>query len=503
LNSGKPQKKSAAVAKGAIRWRQWASPSAGLNGRLPEVLILGAGPAGVGAAYQLARRGIARATVLEQRETVGGNAGSFEVDGIWADYGSHRLHPSCDPEILADLRDLLGHDLASRPRHGRIRLRGRWIHFPLKPLDLAIHLPPQFAFGVASDMLRKSVGSRDAQVETFSSVLERALGRTICRDFYFPYANKIWGMPPEAISVAQARRRVSANSLPKMLRKVASAIPGLKPPGAGRFYYPRLGYGEISECLYKAAAAAGAEFRFGTRVTAIERDENGITAVRFLQNEKETRMPVANVWSTLPITLLARGMRPEAPATILEAASKISFRAMILIYLVLEQKQFTEYDAHYFPEVAIPISRLSEPKNYVPASEPQDRTLLCAELPTNLGSPEWNMSDEQLGNHLCRWLAEAGLPVSVRVLRAFTRRLPQAYPIYQVGYEEHFDAVDRWLQGIRGLLTFGRQGLFVHDNTHHALYMAYAAAECFKDGVFDWKQWHDFRNVFETHVVED
>jgi len=200
---------------------------------------------------------------------------------------------------------------------------------------------------------------------------------------------------------------------------------------------------------------------------------------------------------------LARGMRPEAPATVLEAASKISFRAMILIYLVLEQKQFTEYDAHYFPEVAIPISRLSEPKNYVPASEPQDRTLLCAELPTNLGSPEWNMSDEQLGNHLCRWLAEAGLPVSVRVLRAFTRRLPQAYPIYQVGYEEHFDAVDKWLQGIRGLLTFGRQGLFVHDNTHHALYMAYAAAECFKDGVFDWNQWHDFRNVFETHVVED
>jgi len=458
----------------------------------------------VGAAYQLARRGIAHATVLEQRETVGGNAGSFEVDGIWADYGSHRLHPSCDPEILADLQDLLGRDLASRPRHGRIRLRGRWIHFPLKPLDLALHLPPQFAFGVASDMIRKSLTDRNSQADTFSSVLERALGRTICRDFYFPYANKIWGIPPEAISVAQARRRISANSLSKMLRKVASSIPGLKPPGAGRFYYPRLGYGEISECLYKAAAAAGAEFRFGAQVTAIERDENGVTAVRFLQNNEESRMPVANLWSTLPITLLARGMRPQAPAAILEAASKISFRAMILIYLVLEQNQFTEYDAHYFPEVAIPISRLSEPKNYSPASEPPNRTLLCAELPTDRGSLEWQMSDEQLGKLLCGWLAAAGLPVTAPVLRAFTRRLPQAYPIYQVGYEAHFDAVDHWLQEIKGLLTFGRQGLFVHDNTHHALYMAYAAAECFnQDGVFDWSQWHEFRDVFETHVVED
>ncbi|HEV3482150.1 MAG TPA: FAD-dependent oxidoreductase [Candidatus Acidoferrales bacterium] len=468
------------------------------------MVILGAGPAGVGAAYQLARRGIAHPIVLEQRETVGGNAGSFEVDGIWADYGSHRLHPSCDPEILADLQDMLGGNLVSRPRHGRIRLRGRWIHFPLKPVDLILHLPPPFALGVASDMIRRFFRGSCSQPETFSSVLERALGSTICTDFYFPYARKIWGIPPEAISVAQARRRVSANSLSKMFRKVASSIPGLKPPGAGRFYYPRLGYGEISERLYKAAATAGAEFRFGSRVTAIEREDNRITAVRFTHNNEEVSISVDTIWSTLPITVLARCIQPQAPAAILEAASKISFRGMILIYLVLEQKRFTEYDAHYFPEASIPISRLSEPKNYSLASEPANRTLLCAELPTDRGSPEWEMSDEQLGELLCGWLAQAGLPVSAPVRRAFTRRLPQAYPIYPVGYEAHFDAIDNWLQQIKGLLTFGRQGLFAHDNTHHALYMAYAAAECFNhEGVFDWSQWHEFREVFETHVVED
>jgi len=504
LNVVKPEKKSSQLEKRAVRWRQWAAPRVGAQGERSQVLILGAGPAGVGAAYQLARRGIAQATVLEQRETVGGNAGSFEVDGIWADYGSHRLHPACDPEILADLQELLGDDLASRPRHGRIRLRGRWIHFPLKPLDLAFHLPPQLALGVAGDMVRKSFGNSHSQPETFSSVLEHALGRTICRDFYFPYANKIWGISPEAISVTQARRRISANSLSKMFRKVASSIPGLKPPGAGRFYYPRFGYGEISDRLYKAAAAAGAEFRFGTQVTAIEREENLVTAVRFMQDNKETRVPVTNVWSTLPITVLARSIQPQAPASVLEAASKVSFRAMILIYLVIEQRQFTEYDAHYFPETSIPISRLSEPKNYSPTSEPLNRTLLCAELPIDRGSPEWKMTDEQLGKLLCKWLGEAGLPVSATVLRAFTRRLPQAYPIYPVGYETHFDAIDHWLQQIKGLLSFGRQGLFAHDNTHHALYMAYAAAECFKqDGVFDWNQWKEFRDVFETHVVED
>jgi len=470
----------------------------------PHVAILGAGPAGVGAAYQLARHGLAFPTVLEQRETVGGNAGSFELEGTWVDYGSHRLHPACDPEILRDLRAVLGDDLRNRPRHGRIRLQGRWIHFPLKPLDLLLHLPKGFSLGVAEDLVRKLFPHRDRRSETFATLLERALGRTICREFYFPYARKLWGLPPEELSVTQARRRVSANSLAKMVRKIAAAIPGLKPPGAGRFLYPRRGYGQISQRLYEEASAAGAEFLFGARVTAIEREGNRITAVRYERDGEEYRIPTAHVWSTLPISLLVRGVRPEAPAEVLRAASSIAFRGMILIYLVLEQDQFTEYDAHYFPEEQIPISRLSEPKNYSGVNEPRGRTVLCVELPAEPSSPAWNMSDEELGQVVGGWVAQAGLPVPAPIRRVVTRRLKQAYPVYRIGYEEHFATLDHWLSQLEGLLTFGRQGLFAHDNTHHALYMAYAAAECFgPDGNFDWELWREFRQVFETHVVED
>jgi len=107
----------------------------------PHVVILGAGPAGVGAAFQLTRRALAQVSVLEQNSRVGGNAGSFELAGMRVDYGSHRLHPTCHPDVLRDIRALLGDELLDRPRHGRIRLRGRWIHFPLKPLDL-ISFPP-------------------------------------------------------------------------------------------------------------------------------------------------------------------------------------------------------------------------------------------------------------------------------------------------------------------------------------------------------------------------
>jgi protoporphyrinogen oxidase len=472
----------------------------------PHVIILGAGPAGLGAALQLARRRQAQVTVLERNDVVGGNAGSFELGGLRVDYGSHRLHPACDREVLRDIRELLNGDLLDRPRHGRIRLRGRWIHFPLKPLDLALRLPPSFAFGVATDFLRKALphSANGAGAETFSSILEKGLGRTICRDFYFPYARKLWGLEPDELSATQARRRVSAGSLAKMVRKVLSAVPGLKPPGSGRFFYPRHGYGQICEAYYQAAQRAGSEFHLGARVESVEVEGNNSITVYYEQDGKLQSARAGYVWSTIPITALASCLKPAPPAEYLRAAQEIDYRAMILIYLVLEQDQFTEYDAHYFPEPQIRISRLSEPKNYSASEEPRNQTVLCAELPCSPGDPEWRMSDGQLGELMCDALAAAGLPVQARVLQVTARRLRQAYPIYQQGYEACFKQLDQWLGQVDGLLTFGRQGLFAHDNTHHALYMAYAAAECLNaEGEFDHHRWREYRRIFETHVVED
>jgi protoporphyrinogen oxidase len=341
-------------------------------------------------------------------------------------------------------------------------------------------------------------------VESFASVLEHSLGSTVCREFYFPYARKLWGLPPEELASTQAHRRVSGNSVGKILRKVANAVPGLKKPGAGRFFYPRRGYGQISQRICDAAKAAGAEFLFGSRVLAVEREGDQVTAVRYELDGKEQVIATRNVWSTLPVSLLVRSMRPEVPEEILEAGKHISFRGMILIYLTLEQDRFTEYDAHYFPEESIPVSRLSEPKNYSNTDEPRGSTVLCAELPADPGSRWWDMSDQALGDLLRGWLEQAGLPVRAKVRRVTTRKLRQAYPVYRRGYEEHFEKVDQWLGKLEGLLSFGRQGLFVHDNTHHALYMARAAADCLQpDGGLDRHLWAQYREIFETHVVED
>ena len=327
------------------------------------LVVIGAGPAGLGGAFQLARRGCFDVTAIEREGMVGGNAGSFEVAGLRVDFGSHRLHPSCAPEIMADIRSMLGEDLLDRPRHGRIRIQGRWVHFPLKPVDLVTHLPPSFGAGVIGDSLRKMIRG-GSPPETFEGVLEHGLGRTICQNFYFPYARKIWGLPPVELDAEQARRRVSAGSLGKMVRKVLNAMPGLKKPGAGRFFYPRKGFGAISEAYYAAAVKAGARVMLRTQLTGIEMADGGGARVTVKSAQGEETLAARQVLSTIPLSLLARLIRPAAPADVLQAAGSLRFRSMILIYMVLEAEQFTEFDAHYFPDANIGITRLSEPKNY-------------------------------------------------------------------------------------------------------------------------------------------
>jgi protoporphyrinogen oxidase len=373
-------------------------------------------------------------------------------------------------------------------------------------MDLALGLPPSFAVGVAGDLARKAFGSADGggPRETFASVLEKGLGRTICENFYFPYVQKIWGLNPDELAVTLAQRRISANSLSKMTRKIFTALSGAGNSSRGRFFYPRRGYGQISEAYHRGAREAGAEIHLSARVQSVE-IENAAVRVEYRDSGGSTRaLDADQVWSTIPITILAKCLKPAVPEEVLRAAEGIQYRAMILIYLVLAQEQFSEFDAHYFPEASIPISRLSEPKNYSDGQGPKHCTVLCAELPCSPEGPEWRKTDEELGRLVGDSLGAAGIPVRAQIKEIAIRRVRQAYPIYAKGYEAYFNPLDQWLNQIDRLLTFGRQGLFAHDNTHHALYMAYSAVDCLDDGgCFNRERWQSFRRIFDNHVVED
>jgi protoporphyrinogen oxidase len=309
----------------------------------------------------------------------------------------------------------------------------------------------------------------------------------------------MWGEEPERLSEIQARKRVSAGSFKKLVQRLA------KPPGKGGYYYMRGGYGQITEAYAAEAHRLGADLRLGWRVSALRRPRDDTPWVVEATRGGETCTAEAEqVWSTIPVSIAVRLLDPSPPQEVLGAAGQIDYRSMVLVYLTLDVDQFTTTDAHYFPEENVRFTRLSEPKNYFRSKEPKGRTVLCAEIPCSVDDDVWSMDDDALGALVAKDMETAELPLPRPAAAVLTRRLRQAYPIYQTGYEVPLGVVDDWIQTLPGLLSYGRQGLFAHDNTHHALFMAYSAVSCLmENGEFDRQRWSEFRKIFETHVVED
>lgn len=460
-----------------------------------DLVVLGAGPAGLAAAWRAARRGL-KVTVLERAGRVGGLAGSFEVAGMRVDHGSHRLHPSTPPRVLSDLRGLVGDDLQTRRRNGRLRVAGRWVGFPLRAGELARELPAPLVARIARDSATSPL--RRARADTYAGVLRAGLGPTLYDELYGPYAQKLWGLPGDRISSVQARRRVSADTAWKIAGRMVRSGRG---DGQGQAYlYPRRGFGQIVEALSEAASAAGAEIRLEAEVDSVRVVEDEVV----IGTQDADQFVAGHVFSTLPLPVLARIARPAPSLADIESASRLRFRAMLLVYVVHRGGRWTAFDAHYVPGLETPITRISEPANYRDsADDPADRSVLCAEIPCSMTDEVWGLDDESLADLVDEALARTGLPAVDR-LHVETRRLGQVYPVYRVGFEDDLAGVDTWARMLRRVVTFGRQGLFAHDNTHHALVMAYDAVDALRDdGRFDRYAWTAARERFDRHVVED
>lgn len=468
-----------------------------------DLVVLGAGPAGLAAAWRAARSGRS-VVVLERAPVVGGMAASIDVGGVRVDHGSHRLHPSTSAEVLADLTGLLGDDLQLRPRNGRLRIGPSWVGFPLRPAELARRLPRGLVARIALDAALAPTRRRSSVPASYGDALRRGLGPGLYGALYAPFARKLWGLPGEEIDAEQARRRVTADTPWKI---AARMLRGGRDGQGKVFRYPRRGFGQLTEAVAQAAVDAGARIEVRTEAVALTRGAGGVrvrTRPAGGHGGAGAEIDAAHVFSTVPLPVLARIAEPGPPAGVLADASALRFRAMVLVYLVLDHRPWTPFDAHYLPGADTPVTRVSEPANYrASADDPADRTVLCAEIPCAPGDDVWAAADADLAARVADDLARARLPRIVPV-EVVVRRMPHVYPVYDIGYGTRLAGLDAWAGALPRVTTFGRLGLFAHDNTHHAFAMAYDAVDALgRDGAFDRASWAAARERFTAHVVED
>jgi protoporphyrinogen oxidase len=259
---------------------------------------------------------------------------------------------------------------------------------------------------------------------------------------------------------------------------------------APTFLYPRRGFGAIVEAL-----AEQVPVQTGRRVNRlIEHDDRVIVGL------SDGRLVTAShVHATLPAWRVASWLGLHD-----EPLGPPPMRALVLVYLVLDRRPYTPYDAHYLPDLQVLPTRVSEPTNYRDnPDDPPDRTVLCAEIPCTVGDDVWQAPAEALAQRVADDLVRCDLPDPAPV-EVHVERLPSVYPVMTPQALGAATRAERALTLSSRVTVLGRQGLFTMDNSHHVLEMGIAAARAVRsDGTYDRAAWNAARERFRTFVVED
>ncbi len=444
-----------------------------------RVAVLGGGLAGLACAYELARGG-AEVTVLEREPHVGGMASSFieSTDGErWSyDFGPHRFHTT-DGELIAHVESILQGNHRRAHRLSRILLFGRFFDYPLQASNVLRNLPPGVLVRSFVDYYRvrftERAGLTRYSDDNFEGWVTKRFGRTLYELFFGRYTSKAWKMPPQEISGDWASQRISLLSLGDTVRKTL-----MRPrAGAGprtlvsEFLYPRSGgIGEIARGYVRELESMGATVLTGAPLTRVHRDGHIVTRVDFGGREPGS-LEADQYISTIPVTALARAVRPAAPSEVREAISRLRYVSIVFVYLKLAKPQVSPDNWVYLPDHDVTVHRISEFTNFSPECAPPEKTMVCAEITCRVGDEHWRASEAELIEIATRDLERIGLIEAREVIGAFVKKLPYAYPVYDLTYKENLAPVVDFVHALHNVKTGGRQGLFRYNNMDQSIEM--------------------------------
>jgi len=483
-----------------------------------RVVIIGAGPAGLTAAYLLSREGAA-VTVLERDPRyVGGISRTVEYRGFRFDIGGHRFF-SKSQEVEDLWTELLGDDLLHRPRSSRIYYGGKFYAYPLKAGEALRNLGlVESARCVASYAQARLFPVKHPR--TFEDWVSNKFGRRLFGIFFKTYTEKVWGMSCREISADWAAQRIKGLSLSTAI--LSALFPKKKPKDRSQtiktlidtFRYPRKGPGMMWEAAADRTRAAGGEIRMGTVVTAVERQPAGAACrwrvgSRQVDDAGEPAGDVAwieadDVISSAPMRELARALEPPLPAAALDAAAKLRYRDFLTVALIVRPSYRFADNWIYIHEPGVKVGRVQNFASWSPEMVP-DATLACYGLEYFCfeGDGLWSSSDAELVALASRELESLGLVAAGDVLDGHVVRQPKAYPVYDDDYARHVDTIRREIEThYPGLHLVGRNGMHKYNNQDHAMMTAMLTARNILAGAPLYDVWNVNQDA-EYHEAGD
>jgi protoporphyrinogen oxidase len=437
-----------------------------------RAVVVGAGPAGLTAAYLLAKEGV-DVTVLEGDAVVGGISRTARYKNFRFDIGGHRFFTKARP-VQEMWREILGDELISVARLSRIYYDGKFFDYPLRPCNALRSLGPWNAALIALSYLKWHFRPHPVE-ENFEQWVTNRFGKRLYEIFFKTYTEKVWGVPCTEIRAEWAAQRIQGLSLARAilgsvaLHKRDTSIKTL----IHEFQYPRLGPGQMWEACRDRIAAAGGRVLLHHRVVGLEVGHGRVTAVRAETPNGERRFAADHFISTTDIRALVRALSPAPPRHVVRAAEGLTYRDFLVVALMLDSEQLFPDNWIYIHEPGVKVGRIQNFNNWSADMVPEPGiTCLGMEYFCFEGDGLWASRDEDLIQLASSELRQLALGRRAKVVDGTVVRMPKAYPIYDSQYRAHLEVVRRHLDPLANLHTVGRNGMHKYNNQDHSMITA-------------------------------
>ncbi len=442
--------------------------------RRSSTVIIGAGPAGLTAAYELARHEMPL-VVLEQSDEVGGLARTEEHKGYRFDIGGHRLFTKAR-EVEALWHEILEDDLLEVPRLSRIYYQGKFYNYPISLGNTLANLGPVESVAIMFSYLKAQIRPHPTE-HTMEQWLCNRFGRRLYRTFFKTYTEKVWGIPCTQIRADWAAQRIKGLSMKRALLN-ALFKSGDETTLINRFYYPVRGAGMMWQRCKDLIEAKGATVRLNTEVVRLCHDGKRVHSLVARTDGSEYVIEGTHVLSSMPITHLIARLDPPPPEAVQQAARGLSYRDFLLIALVVDKADVFPDNWIYIHSPRVKVGRIQNFKNWSAAMvSDASKTCLGMEYFCNRGDNLWSLPDDDLIAMAARELATIDLAPEEAIIEGKVVRQTMAYPVYDGTYSRHVAVIRNYLAGLENLQTVGRAGMHRYNNQDHSMLTAMLAVK--------------------------
>jgi protoporphyrinogen oxidase len=459
------------------------------EGERRHVVVMGAGPAGLTAAYELLKHDIPVTVVEKDPRQVGGLARTAEHNGYRFDIGGHRFF-SKNREVEDLWTEILGDEMLTRDRLSRIYYRGRFFAYPIKAVNALWNLGPfEAALCLASYARAKLQPIR--QPKNLEEWVRNQFGWRLFNIFFKTYTEKVWGISTKELSADWAAQRIKSLDLWTVLRTALLPQRANKHRGEivttliDKFRYPRFGPGQVWERVAEISRQKGHPVLLGRSVAAINHVDGRVVSVVTRDGDGKIEVHLGTDFiSSIPIRELIARLDPPAPEHVRRAADSLSYRDFISIALMINRADVFPDNWIYIHEPGVLVGRMQNFKNWSPSMVPdQSKTCLGLEYFCFEGDGLWSMEDAALVELARGELAQLGICRPDEVFDGVVVRQPKAYPVYDDSYQANVAVVRDWLaRELPNLHLAGRNGMHKYNNQDHSMMTALLVARNIAEG---------------------